>query len=50
MEDLHEASVESVTLSDILGLSSWDRPRSTDELKSFVTRHENAISHISISE
>ena len=44
--DIQEGNVESVTMSDILQLSSWDRPRSSDELVNFIARHENAISHI----
>lgn len=35
--------VESVTMSDILQLSSWDRPRSSDELLSFISRRETAL-------
>ena len=34
------ASIESVTVSDILDLATWNRPRSTEELQSFIrTRH-----------
>lgn len=42
--DLQEGNVESVTMNDILQLSSWDRPRSSDELLGFITRREVAIS------
>lgn len=44
--DIPAADIESVTMSDILQLNSttWDRPRSTDELLSFIARHEAAIS------
>ena len=41
--DLQEGNVESVTMSDILQLSSWDRPRSSDELINFISRREAAI-------
>ncbi|QQS21960.1 hypothetical protein IPM09_00160 [Candidatus Saccharibacteria bacterium] len=34
---------ELVTLSDILGLASWNRPRSTVELRSFVNNHDDAL-------
>jgi hypothetical protein len=34
---------EAVTLSDILGLASWNRPRSTVELRSFVNDHDDAL-------
>ena len=42
--EITEENVESVTMSDILQLSSWDRPRNTDELLSFIARHEAALS------
>ncbi len=39
------SDVEAVTMSDILQLTStWDRPRTTDELLSFINRHETALS------
>ena len=42
--DTQSVEVESVTMSDILQLTStWDRPRSTDELQSFITRRETAL-------
>lgn len=43
--DTPAADVESVTMSDILQLNNttWDRPRSSDELLSFITRREAEI-------
>jgi hypothetical protein len=43
--DTPAADVESVTMSDILQLNNttWDRPRSSDELISFISRREAAI-------
>jgi hypothetical protein len=38
------AAVEQVTLSDILELATWQRARSSDELKTFIARHEENIS------
>lgn len=38
-----EGNVEAVTMTDILQLSSWDRPRSSDELINFISRRESAI-------
>lgn len=35
--------IESVTLSDILDLASWNRSRSTVELRSFVNEHDDAL-------
>ena len=45
--DTTGADVEAVTMSDILQLNNmtWDRPRSTDELMSFITRRESALSN-----
>lgn len=44
--DTPVADVESVTMSDILQLNNttWDRPRSTEELLGFIARREAAIS------
>lgn len=40
--DMPHADVEPVTVSDILGLDTWNRPRSSEELHSFVAnRHDN---------
>jgi hypothetical protein len=38
------AAVEQVTISDILELATWQRERSSDELKSFIARHEENVS------
>ena len=38
-----EDVIESVTMSDILNLSSWDRPRSPAELHGFMARHEAVL-------
>lgn len=37
------ANIEPVTLSDVLELSSWNRPRSTEELQNFVRTHHNRL-------
>lgn len=36
-------NVEEVTMSDILQLSSWDRPRETHELLGFIARREASL-------
>jgi hypothetical protein len=36
-------NVEQVTISDIMELATWDRPRSSEELLSFIERRESAI-------
>lgn len=37
------SDVESVTLKDILGLATWNRERSTVELRSFVNKHDDVL-------
>lgn len=37
------ADIENVTVSDILGLATWNRPRTDEELHDFVTRHHAAL-------
>lgn len=37
--ELRSGIVEDVTKSDILELASWDRPRSSEELREVRTRH-----------
>lgn len=40
--DKTSADIEPVTVSDILGLDTWNRERSTQELQDFITtRHSN---------
>jgi hypothetical protein len=38
--------VESVTKSELLDLASWDKPRSTEQLLSFIARREAEIADI----
>jgi hypothetical protein len=35
--------IESVTLQDVLGLASWNSPRSLRDLRSFVSAREEAL-------
>ena len=41
--EIAEERVESVTMSDVLELSSWDRPRTNTELLGFLARREAAL-------
>ena len=41
--DLQISEVEPVTVSDVLGLASWDRPRTSEELQNFITSHHAAL-------
>jgi hypothetical protein len=38
------SSVEPVTMSEVLELATWDRPRTNEELQNFISRREAAIS------
>ena len=33
-----QATIEPVTISEVLELESWDRPRTNEELRDFVSR------------
>lgn len=37
------ADIESVTLSEILNLDTWNRPRSSEELQNFIRTHRNRL-------
>lgn len=39
----HTTDIESVTLQDVLGLATWNDPRSISELRSFVSAREEAL-------
>lgn len=41
--DINTADVEPVTLSDVLELATWNRPRSNEELRGFVNTHLSGI-------
>lgn len=38
--------VEDVTKSDILGLATWNQPRSTEQLLGFIARREAALAEM----
>lgn len=37
------AGIEAVTLSDVLNLATWERERTTEELKAFVDSRHAAL-------
>lgn len=37
------SGIESVTLNDVLGLATWNRERSTVELRNFVNEHDDKL-------
>jgi hypothetical protein len=41
--DMPSAEIETVTVSDILSLATWNRQRSSDELQSFINSHHAAL-------
>ncbi|HYG83329.1 MAG TPA: hypothetical protein VD907_00435 [Verrucomicrobiae bacterium] len=41
MQTSHD--IEPVTVNEIVGLASWDRERSDDELRAFIERHDAAL-------
>lgn len=41
--EIQSADVESVTVSDILSLATWNRQRSTEELQSFISSRHAAL-------
>lgn len=38
------SQVEPVTMSEVLELATWERPRTSEELLSFIALRESAIS------
>ena len=38
-----QAIIEPVTISEVLQLATWDRPRSSEELREFVSRRTSMI-------
>ena len=46
--DTSTSTIEPVTISELLGIASWDRPRTDDELQSFRSRHEQELGDLTI--
>jgi hypothetical protein len=43
MEETDTINIEPVTMSEVLALASWDRPRSSDEIKDFLSQRERMV-------
>ena len=43
MEITSDAIIEPVTMTEVLSLASWDRPRTADELKGFISQREASL-------
>lgn len=41
--DTTNSQIEPVTLSEVLNLASWDRPRSNEELRNFISTREAVV-------
>ncbi len=41
--EITQTTIEPVTMSEVLELATWDRPRSTDELNSFISQRESVL-------
>jgi len=37
------ATIEPVTVSDVLNLATWDRPRTNEELRDFISQREFTV-------
>jgi hypothetical protein len=38
-----QSTVEPVTISEVLSLASWDRPRTNEELRDFISQREAVV-------
>jgi hypothetical protein len=36
-------TVEPVTISEVLSLATWDRPRTNEELRDFISKRESLL-------
>ncbi len=43
MDIITDSIIEPVTMTEVLSLASWDRPRSSDELHSFISNRESIL-------
>jgi hypothetical protein len=41
--ETNTSQIEPVTISEVLEIASWDRPRTDDELRSFLSQREAVI-------
>ncbi len=42
------SGVEAVTMSEILGLDSWNQPRSSEDLQAFIDRKHEEINFLDL--
>ena len=41
--DITSSQIEPVTISEVLELATWDRPRTNQELRTFISNREAVI-------
>jgi len=41
--ETNQAIIEPVTISEVLQLATWDRPRTSEELRDFVSRRTSML-------
>ena len=41
--DMTSSQIEPVTMSEVLELATWDRPRSNQELREFISSREAIV-------
>jgi hypothetical protein len=48
MQTQQPKGVENVTVTEILGLASWERERTDEELRNFIERRHQALGDVEI--
>lgn len=41
--EINKSTVEPVTISEVLSLATWDRPRTNEELRDFVSKRGSLL-------
>jgi len=41
--ELTHSIIEPVTMSEVLELATWDKPRSTEDLRDFISKRSSII-------
>lgn len=45
-----QATIEPVTISDVLNLATWDRPRTDQEIHALIERRSKALGSFSLDD
>lgn len=46
--ETNRSGIEAVTVDDVLNLATWERARTTDELRSFIARRAAALDDLGV--